>query len=71
MLSGGYIQTKAYSVDTSWLSAACARGRHRLFWYPTPKFKFMANYVRVLDLEGGDFDGAELDAFLLRAQAYW
>ncbi|MGH8480445.1 MAG: OprO/OprP family phosphate-selective porin [Gammaproteobacteria bacterium] len=40
-------------------------------WYPTPNFKFMANYVRVLDLEGGDFDGAEPDAFLLRAQAYW
>ncbi len=40
-------------------------------WYPTPNFKFMANYVRVLDLEGGDFDGAEPDAFQLRAQAYW
>ncbi|MGH8555338.1 MAG: OprO/OprP family phosphate-selective porin [Gammaproteobacteria bacterium] len=40
-------------------------------WYPTPNFKFMANYVRVLDIEGGDFDGAEPDAFLLRAQAYW
>ncbi|MGH8585786.1 MAG: OprO/OprP family phosphate-selective porin [Gammaproteobacteria bacterium] len=40
-------------------------------WYPTPNFRFMANYVRVLDLEGGDFDGAEPDAFLLRAQAYW
>jgi Phosphate-selective porin O and P len=40
-------------------------------WYPTPNFRFMANYVRVLDLDGGDFDGAEPDAFLLRAQAYW
>jgi hypothetical protein len=40
-------------------------------WYPTPNFRFMANYVRVLDLEGSDFDGAEPDAFLLRAQAYW
>jgi hypothetical protein len=39
--------------------------------YPTPNFRFMANYVRVLDIEGGDFDGAEPDAFLLRAQAYW
>ena len=42
-----------------------------LNWYPTPNFRFMANYVRVLDLEGGDFDGAEPEAFLLRAQAYW
>ena len=42
-----------------------------LNWYPTPNFRFMANYVRVLDLEGGDFAGAEPDAFLLRAQAYW
>ncbi|MFH0344316.1 MAG: OprO/OprP family phosphate-selective porin [Chromatiales bacterium] len=40
-------------------------------WYPTPNFKFMANYVKVLDLKGGDFDGAEPDAFMLRAQAYW
>jgi phosphate-selective porin OprO/OprP len=40
-------------------------------WYPTSCLKFMANYVRILDLEGGDFDGAEPDAFLLRAQAYW
>ena len=42
-----------------------------LNWYPTPNFRFMANYVRVLDLEGGDFDGAEPEAFLFRAQAYW
>ncbi|MGH8536370.1 MAG: OprO/OprP family phosphate-selective porin [Gammaproteobacteria bacterium] len=40
-------------------------------WYPTPNFKFMANYVKVLDIEGGDFDGAEPDIFQLRAQAYW
>ncbi|MGH8554803.1 MAG: OprO/OprP family phosphate-selective porin [Gammaproteobacteria bacterium] len=40
-------------------------------WYPTPNFKFMANYVKVLDIKGGDFDGAEPDAFQLRAQAYW
>ncbi|MGH8507319.1 MAG: OprO/OprP family phosphate-selective porin [Gammaproteobacteria bacterium] len=40
-------------------------------WYPTPNYKFMANYVKVLDIEGGDFDGAEPDAFMLRAQAYW
>ncbi|MGQ0593504.1 MAG: OprO/OprP family phosphate-selective porin, partial [Gammaproteobacteria bacterium] len=40
-------------------------------WYPTPNFRFMANYVKVLDLKGGDFDGAEPHAFLLRAQAYW
>ena len=42
-----------------------------LNWYPTPNFKFMANYVRVLDVKGGGFDGAEPDTFQLRAQAYW
>ena len=40
-------------------------------WYPTPNFRFMANYVKVLDLKGGDFDEADPDAFMLRAQAYW
>ena len=36
-----------------------------------PNFRFMANYVKVPDLKGGDFNGAEPDAFMLRAQAYW
>ena len=42
-----------------------------LNWYPTPNFKFMANYVRVLDINGGDFDDANPDVFEFRAQAYW
>ncbi len=42
-----------------------------LNWYPTPVFKFMANYVKVLDIEGGEFNDAEPDIFQLRAQAYW
>ncbi|MGQ0657415.1 MAG: OprO/OprP family phosphate-selective porin [Chromatiales bacterium] len=46
-----------------------------LNWYPTPNFKFMANYVKVLDLEfdtpGAGLEGAEPSAFQLRAQAYW
>lgn len=42
-----------------------------LNWYPTPVFKFMANYVKVLDIEGGEFNGAEPDVFEVRAQAYW
>jgi hypothetical protein len=31
----------------------------------------MANYVKVLDIEGGEFNDAEPDIFQLRAQAYW
>jgi phosphate-selective porin OprO and OprP len=44
-----------------------------LNWYPTPNFKFMANYVKVLDLdiEGSPLNGAEPDIFEFRAQAYW
>ncbi|MGE0386140.1 MAG: OprO/OprP family phosphate-selective porin [Gammaproteobacteria bacterium] len=40
-------------------------------WYPNTNLKFMANYVKVLDLDGGLFDGASPDIFQLRAQAYW
>lgn len=45
-----------------------------LNWYPTPNFRFMANYTRVLDLEdadAGSFDGVEPAVFALRAQAHW
>jgi phosphate-selective porin OprO and OprP len=42
-----------------------------LNWYPTTNFKFMLNYVHVLDIEGGRFDGASPDIFQARAQAYW
>ncbi|MGR9106562.1 MAG: OprO/OprP family phosphate-selective porin [Gammaproteobacteria bacterium] len=42
-----------------------------LNWYPAPNFKFMANYVKVLNLTGGGFDGAEPDGFLMRGQVIW
>lgn len=40
-------------------------------WYPTPTFKFMANYVNVLNVKGGSFTGAEPEGFLLRGQVVW
>jgi len=42
-----------------------------LNWYPTQNFKFMANWVHVLDLDGGRFNGASPDVYQVRAQAYW
>ncbi|MSR13552.1 MAG: hypothetical protein EXR86_03110 [Gammaproteobacteria bacterium] len=45
-----------------------------LNWYPTPNFKFVANYTRVLEVEDADFgsfDGVEPEIFALRAQAHW
>ncbi len=42
-----------------------------LNWYPTPNFKFMTNYVKILDIQGGEFDGAEPDIVEFRAQVYW
>lgn len=42
-----------------------------LNWYPTPNFKFTAQYVQVLDVDGGRFDGAEPGIFQLHAQAHW
>lgn len=42
-----------------------------LNWYPITNVRFMANYVHVLDLEGGPFDGAEPSAFVLRSAVFW
>lgn len=42
-----------------------------LNWYPAPNFKFMANYVNVLNVSGGAFAGAEPDGFLMRGQVIW
>ena len=39
-----------------------------LNWYPISHVRFMANYVKVLDVEGGPNDGDEPDVFQLRAQ---
>jgi phosphate-selective porin OprO/OprP len=42
-----------------------------LNWYPTPNFKFMANYVHVLPIDDVQNDAANPDVFQFRAQAYW
>lgn len=39
-----------------------------LNWYPNSNLKFMANYVKVLDVEGGPNAGDEPSVFSLRAQ---
>lgn len=39
-----------------------------LNWYTTPNIRFSANYVNVLDVNGGASDGDEPDAFQVRAQ---
>jgi phosphate-selective porin OprO/OprP len=42
-----------------------------LNWYPIANVRFMANWIHVLDLEGGTFDGAEPSAFVLRSAVFW
>lgn len=42
-----------------------------LNWYPISNIRFMANWIHVLDLEGGAFDGAEPSAFVLRSAVFW
>ncbi len=37
-------------------------------WYPTPTLRFTANYVDVLDVDGGANDGDEPSVFQLRSQ---
>ncbi len=37
-------------------------------WYPNNNLRFSLNYVNVLDVEGGENDGDEPDAYLLHAQ---
>jgi len=39
-----------------------------LNWYTTPNIRFMANYVDVLNLDGGTHAGDQPSAFLLRGQ---
>lgn len=42
-----------------------------LNWYPTSNFKFMANYVNVLNVKGGPFAGAEPQGVLFRGQFHY
>lgn len=37
-------------------------------WFATPNIRFSANYINVLDVEGGPTDGDEPDAFQFRTQ---
>ena len=39
-----------------------------LNWYPNPYIRLMANYIHVLDIEGGLHDHEDLDIFQVRAQ---
>ncbi len=39
-----------------------------LNWYTTPNIRFMANYVDVLNVDGGTHNGDQPSAFLLRGQ---
>jgi phosphate-selective porin OprO/OprP len=40
-------------------------------WYVNSNMRFMANYVHVLDIDGGPFGGANPSAFTLRSQVHW
>ncbi|MDQ3563921.1 MAG: porin [Pseudomonadota bacterium] len=42
-----------------------------LNWYPNPNLRLMANYVKVLSIDDGEFEGASPDIFQLRAQVDW
>ena len=39
-----------------------------LNWYPNPYIRFMANYIHVLEIDGGPHDEEDLDIFQVRAQ---
>ncbi len=39
-----------------------------LNWHTTPNLRFLANYVHVLDIDGGSYDGEEPGVFQLRGQ---
>lgn len=39
-----------------------------LNWYATPNIRFAANYVNVLDVDGGSNDGDEPESFQIRSQ---
>ncbi len=37
-------------------------------WYPNPNIRLMSNYVHVVDVDEGDFDGVDPNIFQFRAQ---
>ena len=42
-----------------------------LSWYPTVQTRVIAEYINVLDVNGGKNDGVEPHVFQMRAQIYW
>lgn len=42
-----------------------------LNWYPTKQTRIIAEYINVLDVDGGKNDSVEPDVFQMRAQIYW
>lgn len=42
-----------------------------LNWYPAPNIRFMADYIKVLDVKGGKFADSTPSAFVLRSAVFW
>ena len=40
-------------------------------WYPAPNIRFMADYIKVLDVKGGAFADSTPSAFVLRSAVFW
>jgi len=62
--------------DTDLNSDVITGGREQnltigLNWYPIQNVRFQTNYVRVLDVEGGKFDGVEPEAIITRMAVFW
>lgn len=51
-INGGEIQNMTFGVN----------------WYPVPLLRFSANYINVLNVNGGPNDGQKQDIFLVRSQ---
>lgn len=65
------LATRFSSVDLN--DGPVNGGRQRnltvgLNWYPNANMRFMANYIRVLSVDGGAFDNDEPDIFAFRGQ---
>lgn len=42
-----------------------------LHWFLNQNFAFKFDYTKVIDVEGGEFEGVNPNEFLMRAQAFW